>query len=91
MFELDDNNAPIKDSSVSKEAKTINKMEYLTSYETTNTGTVTNQAAIGDSVTVTNRVYTRQLPATGGNGINGYIKSGAMLMLLAGVLLLRRK
>ena len=91
VFELDDNNAPIKDSSVSKEAKTINKMEYLTSYETTNTGTVTNQAAIGDTVTVTNRVYTRQLPATGGNGINGYIKSGAMLMLLAGVLLLRRK
>ena len=69
-------------------------MEYITSYKTNNVDgsngmTLTSISSTG-TVTVTNQVYTRQLPATGGNGIDGYIKSGAMLMLLTGVLLMKK-
>ena len=90
VYELDGSGNRI----TNKTANLINKTEYFTTYSTTKeNGTVTdsNSATIGDTVTVTNQVYTRQLPATGGNGINGYIKSGAMLMLLTGVLLLKRR
>lgn len=89
VFELDQNGQPITDSNV----QVVAGMEYLTTYKTTNTGGSTNSsiATSGDTVTVTNQIVTRQLPATGGNGINGYIKSGAMLMLLTGVLLLKRR
>ena len=89
VFELDQNGQPITDSNV----HVVAGMEYLTTYKTTNSGGLTNSsiATSGDTITVTNQVYTRQLPATGGNGINGYIKSGAMLMLLTGVLLLKRR
>ena len=59
-------------------------MEYLTSYDK---NAVTN----GNTVTVTNQVVTKQLPATGGNGTDIYIKSGAILMLLTGVVLLKRR
>lgn len=89
VFELDRDNKPIIDVS---NPHVINSMEYLTEYTTDKTGNIeTNEAGVGNKVTVTNQVYTRQLPATGGNGINGYIKSGAMLMLLTGVLLLKRR
>ena len=69
-------------------------MEYITSYKTNNVDgsngmTLTSTSSTG-KVTVTNQVYTRQLPVTGGNGINGYIKSGAIFMLLAGVLLMKK-
>lgn len=91
VFELDKNNNPIIDRNV----HTIGDMEYLTTYEITKAdGTESsgiNSIQVGDTVTVTNQIVTRQLPATGGNGINGYIKSGAILMLLAGVMLLRRR
>lgn len=89
IFELDQNGQPITDSNV----HVVAGMEYLTTYKTTNTGGSTNStiATSGDTVTVTNQIVTRQLPATGGNGINGYIKSGAILMLLTGVMLLRRR
>lgn len=91
VYELDDSGIPIKDpTSIS----IINGMEYKTSYKTNNVDgsngmTLTSTSSTG-KVTVTNQVYTRQLPATGGNGINGYIKSGAMLMLLTGVLLMKK-
>ena len=92
VFELDDSGNPIKDST---SIPIINGMEYITSYKTNNVDgsngmTLTSTSSTG-TVTVTNQVYTRQLPATGGNGINGYIKSGTMLMLLTGVLLLKRR
>ena len=92
VYELDDSGNPIKDSNMSN---VINGMEYMTSYKTNNVDgsngmTLTSTSSTG-KVTVTNQVYTRQLPATGGNGINGYIKSGAILMLLTGVLLLKRR
>ena len=83
---MDASGNPIKDSNTSN---VINGIEYLTSY--TVNSTQTSAAKNGDVVIVTNQVYTRQLPATGGNGINGYIKSGAILMLLTGVMLLRRR
>ena len=92
VYELDDTDKPILTGST--KVPIINKMEYLVSYETSKTdGTNAkgSSSSNGDTVTVTNQVYTRQLPATGGNGINGYIKSGAMLMLLTGVLLLKRR
>ena len=91
VYELDDSGNPIKDSTT---IPIINGMEYITSYKTNNVDgsngmTLTSTSSTG-KVTVTNQVYTRQLPATGGNGIIGYIKSGAMLMLLAGVLLMKK-
>ena len=85
VYELDASEKPIKDSNT---VNVINGMEYLTSYTVNNMKT--NAAGNGNTVIVTNQVVTRQLPATGGNGINGYIKSGAILMLLAGVLLLKK-
>lgn len=88
VFELDQNGQPITDSNV----HVVAGMEYLTTYKTTNSSGLTNSsiATSGDTITVTNQIVTRQLPATGGDGINGYIKSGAILMLLTGVMLLRR-
>lgn len=86
VYELNDSGDPIKDSTI---IPVINGMEYMASYSVNSTQT--NAVKNGDIVTVTNQVYTRQLPATGGNGINGYIKSGAILMLLTGVVLLKRR
>ena len=81
VYELDAGGNPIKDSNT---VNVINGMEYLTSYDK---NAVTN----GNTVTVTNQVVTKQLPATGGNGTDIYIKSGAILMLLTGVVLLKRR
>lgn len=91
VYELDDSGNPIIGST---SIPIINGMEYITSYKTNNVDgsngmTLTSTSSTG-KVTVTNQVYTRQLPATGGNGINGYIKSGAILMLLTGVLLMKK-
>lgn len=91
VYELDDSGNPIRDSTT---IPIINGMEYIASYKTNNVdgsnGMTLSSTSSTGKVTVTNQVYTRQLPATGGNGINGYIKSGAMLMLLAGVLLMKK-
>lgn len=92
VYELDDSGNPIKDSA---SIPIINGLEYITSYKTNNADgsngmTLTSTSSTG-KVTVTNQVYTRQLPATGGNGINGYVKSGAILMLLTGAVLLKRR
>lgn len=71
VYELDDQNNPIKDSGV----HVINKLEYITSYST-------NKAVQnGDKVTVTNQSRVKQLPSTGSYGTLIYRISGAMLVL----------
>lgn len=86
VYELDGSGNPIKDSN---KVNVVNGIEYLTSY--TVNSTQTNAAKNGNTVIVTNRVVTKQLPATGGNGTDIYIKSGAILMMLTGVALLKRR
>lgn len=71
VYELDDQNKPIKDSGV----HVINRLEYITSYSTNNA--VQN----GDTVTVTNQSRVKQLPSTGSYGTLIYRISGAMLVL----------
>lgn len=77
VYELDDQNNPIKDSGV----HVINKLEYITSYST-------NKAVQnGDTVTVTNQSRVKQLPSTGGYGSLLYRISGAMLVLASLIVL----
>lgn len=71
VYELDDQNNPIKDSGV----HVINRLEYITSYSKDNA--VQN----GDTVTVTNQSRVKQLPSTGSYGTLIYRISGAMLVL----------
>ena len=76
VFELDDDNKPIVDTS--KEV-TINKLQYTVDYKTE--GKSTNEAKYGQTVTVTNRSRTKILPSTGGYGSLLYRISGTMLVL----------
>lgn len=77
VYELDDQNNPIKDSGV----HVINKLEYITSYST-------NKAVQnGDTVTVTNQSRVKQLPSTGSYGTLIYRISGAMLILASLIVL----
>ena len=88
VFELDDKGKPIKDSAT---AATVNKMEYFTSYEKTQTGgtaTGGNNAVSGDTVTVTNQIRVKELPSTGSYGSLIYRLAGAILILFAGLLML---
>lgn len=71
VYELDDQNNPIKDSGV----HVINRLEYITTYSTNNA--VQN----GATVTVTNQSRVKQLPSTGSYGTLIYRISGAMLVL----------
>lgn len=90
VFELDDQGNPIKDSST---VATVNRMEYLTSYTTTNKGSTTtggNSASNGDTVTVTNQSRVNKLPSTGSCGVLIYRLAGAILILFAGVLMLMK-
>lgn len=77
VYELDDQNNPIKDSGV----HVINKLEYITSYSTNNA--VQN----GATVTVTNQSRVKQLPSTGSYGTLIYRISGAMLVLASLIVL----
>lgn len=77
VFELDDNDNPITDSS---EEVTINKLRYAVEYQN-GEGASTNAATNGQTVTVTNRSRTKILPSTGGYGSLLYRISGAMLVL----------
>lgn len=83
VYELDDQNNPIKDSSV----HVINGLEYLTTYKTTN-ATQPNVAKNGDTVTVTNQSRVKQLPSTGSYGTLIYRISGAMLVLASLIILI---
>ena len=77
VYELDDQNNPIKDSGV----HVINRLEYITSYS--NNKAVQN----GDTVTVTNQSRVKQLPSTGSYGTLIYRISGAMLVLASLIVL----
>lgn len=77
VYELDDQNNPIKDSGV----HVINELEYITSYSTNNA--VQN----GATVTVTNQSRVKQLPSTGSYGTLIYRISGAMLVLASLIVL----
>ena len=88
VFELDDSDKPIKDSTT---VATVNGMEYFTSYATTNSGSTTtglNSATNGDTVTVTNQSRVNKLPSTGSCGVLIYRLAGAILILFAGMLML---
>lgn len=88
VFELDDNENPIKDSAT---AATVNKMEYFTSYENKTTADATskkNSAVSGDTVTVTNQSRVKELPSTGSYGSLIYRLAGTILILFAGLLVL---
>ena len=77
VYELDNQNNPIKDSGV----HVINGLEYITSYSTNNA--VQN----GATVTVTNQSRVKQLPSTGSYGTLIYRISGAMLVLASLIVL----
>ena len=88
VFELDDKDQPIKDSST---VATVNGMEYFTSYAITKAGGTTtgaNSATNGDTVTVTNQSRVNKLPSTGSCGVLIYRLAGAILILFAGMLML---
>lgn len=88
VFELDDKNQPIKDSST---VAIVNGMEYFTSYTTTKTGaTESNSATNGDTVTVTNQSRVNKLPSTGSCGVLIYRLAGVILIFFAGVLMLMK-
>lgn len=90
VFELDDSGNPIKDSTT---VATVNGMEYLTSYDTRNSGSTTtgsNSATNGDTVTVTNQSRVNKLPSTGSCGVLIYRLAGAILILFAVVLMLMK-
>lgn len=90
VFELDDKNQPIKDSS---RVAIVNGMEYFTSYTTTKADSATtgsNSATNGDTVTVTNQSRVNKLPSTGSCGVLIYRLAGAILILFAGVLMLMK-
>lgn len=78
VYELDDQNNPIKDSGV----HVINKLEYITSYSTN------NAVQSGATVTVTNQSRVKQLPSTGGYGSLLYRISGAVLVLASLIVLI---
>lgn len=76
VYELDNNDHPIKDSGV----HVINGLEYFTSYSK-------NEVKNGDTVTVTNQSRVKQLPSTGSYGTLIYRISGAMLVLASLIIL----
>lgn len=76
VYELDDQNQPITDTS--KEV-TINTMNYQVVYE--NNGTATSSAQNGDMVIVTNKSRTKILPSTGSMGTLIYRLLGATLVV----------
>lgn len=76
VYELDDQNKPITDTS--KEV-TINTMNYQVVYE--NNGTATSSAQNGDTVIVTNKSRTKILPSTGSIGTLIYRLLGATLVV----------
>ena len=76
VYELDDKDQPITDTS--KEV-TINTMNYQVFYE--KNGTATSSAQNGDTVIVTNKSCTKILPSTGSMGTLIYRLLGATLVV----------
>ena len=80
VYELDDNGDKIQPAAVS----TIHGLKYVTTYSSD-----TNAAVNGQTITVTNQIFTPILPSTGSNGTVRYRIIGGTLMLLAGLLMIK--
>lgn len=78
VYELDDKDQPITDTS--KEV-TINTMNYQVVYKNETKNTDTSSAQNGETVTVTNKSRTKILPSTGSMGTLIYRLSGATLVV----------
>lgn len=78
VFELDQNNQPIK---ASDGEATINSMQYKVVYNNETDSTKTNNAKVGETVTVTNKSRTKILPSTGSMGTLIYRLLGATLVV----------
>ena len=80
VYELDDNGNKIQPAAVS----TIHGLKYVTTYSPN-----TNDAVNGQTITVTNQIFTPILPSTGSNGTVRYRIAGGTLILLAGLLMIK--
>lgn len=80
VYELDDNGNKIQPAAVS----TIHGLKYITTYSPNK-----NAAANGQTITVTNQIFTPILPSTGSNGTVRYRIIGGTLILLAGLLMIK--
>ena len=80
VYELDDNGNKIQPAAVS----TIHGLKYITTYSPH-----TNAAMNGQTITVTNQIFTPVLPSTGSNGTGRYRIIGGTLILLAGLLMIK--
>ncbi len=79
VYELDDKDQPITDTS--KEV-TINTMNYQVVYKNETKNSEMSSAKNGDTVTVTNKSRTKMLPSTGGTGNLIYRISGTALVVV---------
>lgn len=84
VFELDQDGNPIV---ASNQEVAINNLLYCVEYKNGNSDT--NEARIGETVTVTNYSRYKKLPSTGGNGTVRYRIIGGTLILLAGLLMIK--
>lgn len=84
VFELDQNGNPIV---TSNQEVSINHLLYCVEYK--NGNNATNEAQVGQTVTVTNYSRYKKLPSTGGNGTVRYRIIGGTLILLAGLLMIK--
>lgn len=80
VYELDDRGNKIQHAAVS----TIYGLKYITTYSPK-----TNAAVNGQTITVTNQIFTPILPSTGSNGTVRYRIIGGTLILLAGLLMIK--
>lgn len=78
VFELNKNDQPIK---ASDDEATINSMQYKVVYNNETDSTKTNNAKVGETVTVTNKSRTKILPSTGSIGTLIYRLLGATLVV----------
>lgn len=80
VYELDDSGNKIQPAAVS----TIHGLKYVTTYSPN-----TIDAVNGQTITVTNQIFTPILPSTGSNGTVRYRIIGGTLILLAGLLMIK--
>lgn len=80
VYELDDSGNKIQPAAVS----TIHGLKYVTTYSPNR-----NAAVNGQTITVTNQIFTPILPSTGSNGTVRYRIIGGTLILLAGLLMIK--
>lgn len=80
VYELDDYGNKIQPAAVSM----IHGLKYVTTYSQN-----ANAAMNGQTITVTNQIFTPILPSTGSNGTVRYRIIGGTLILLAGLLMIK--